>query len=94
MESYLSLPTRNKPKAAVLTNVYEVRAERLPTRYFLYAANEPLTKRLRSWVVKQGKENAEGLCQKIGFICFYKQGLLGNKKTEETLTLQINESKV
>ena len=55
MDSYLSLPSRVKPKLTVLTNVYEVRAERLPNRYYLYTTPDKLTSADRSFIAKLGK---------------------------------------
>lgn len=37
-DNYLNLPSRNnnKHKYSVLTNLYEIRTEKLPSKYYLY----------------------------------------------------------
>lgn len=79
-ESYLSLPPRNNAAktSTVLTNVYEIRTERFASKYYHYpilpnsSPSRIIAAHLNDPSIK------DSLGQRIGFVCFYKRGLLGS----------------
>ena len=96
MQDLPSLPARstNTHKISVFTNAYEIRIERLPQKYYLYTPTNSSAQNALALIkqhMKQNKKHPDSFYHQIGFICFFKEGLLGNKDLTDSHTLRLNE---